>query len=253
MNEQFWWYVARAGGLVSWWLISASVLWGLLLSTRITRGKPTAPWLLDLHRFLGGLALTFTSVHVVALVADTYAHFGAADILVPFASDWRPGAVAWGVVAFYVLIAVEVTSLLMRRIPKRWWRRIHMTSFGLFVVTGLHGFTAGSEAGNGAVQLTALATAVALVFLLVYRALGPRKPDPRPVERARAGQRQAPDPGADNGVQVELGDGDDRQRVHDRPLRRSVDVGSTGGVGLGPRQPQLLVDGGEGEAGQVVG
>ena len=42
----------------------------------------------------GGLAIAATGLHATALVADTYVHFGAADVLVPFASSWRPLAVA---------------------------------------------------------------------------------------------------------------------------------------------------------------
>jgi len=33
-------------------------------------------------------------------------HFGPAQLLIPLASAWRPGAVAWGIVAFYLLVAV---------------------------------------------------------------------------------------------------------------------------------------------------
>ena len=58
MSAQLWWYTARAGGLVAWALATASVVWGLLLSGRITR-KPKPAWVLDLHRFLGALTVVF--------------------------------------------------------------------------------------------------------------------------------------------------------------------------------------------------
>ena len=90
MNQQLWWYVARSGGIVAWALLAASVLWGLFPSTKVLRGKPRPNWILDLHRFLGGLALIFTGVHVVALILDSYVHFGLTEILVPFASAWHP-------------------------------------------------------------------------------------------------------------------------------------------------------------------
>ncbi len=48
------------------------------------------------------------------------------DALIPFASNWRPAAVVGGVVGLYLLVAVEVTSLLMRKLPRRWWHRIHL-------------------------------------------------------------------------------------------------------------------------------
>jgi len=116
MSGTFPWYVARAAGLVSWALLAAATLWGLALSTRALGDRPRANWLLDLHRWLGGTALAFTGVHVVALLADQYVHFGVAEILVPFTSSWHPVAVAWGVVAAYLLLAVELTSLARNRL-----------------------------------------------------------------------------------------------------------------------------------------
>ena len=64
---------------------------------------PRPNWLLDMHRWLGGTALAFTGVHVVALLADQYMHFGLSSILIPLASKWHPVAVAWGIVAAYLL------------------------------------------------------------------------------------------------------------------------------------------------------
>ncbi len=171
MNDKLWWYVARSGGLAAWWLLAAAVLWGLTLSTRVAAGKVTPAWLLDLHRFLGGLALSFTGVHVLALVADSWADFGPAEVLIPLASRWRPLPVALGVVGLYLLVAVEVTSLLRSRLPKRLWRAVHSTSFALFLLTTAHALTAGSEAGNGAVRISAVAMLAAFTFLVVYRAV----------------------------------------------------------------------------------
>src|SRR4029078_10244831 len=89
-----------------------------------------------------GVALIFTGVHVAALLADQYVHFGLAGVLVPFASKWHPGSVAWGVVAFYLLLAVELTSLARARLSKKIWRRVHFASFALFIVSTIHGLTA---------------------------------------------------------------------------------------------------------------
>ena len=125
MSGQLPWYVARASGLVGWALLAAATLWGLALSTKIFGKRPRPNWILDLHRMLGALALVFTGVHVSAILADQYVHFGLVDVLVPFASKWRAGAVAWGVVGMYLLVAVELTSLLRARIPKTLWRRVH--------------------------------------------------------------------------------------------------------------------------------
>ena len=66
MTSQLTWYAARAAGIVAWALAAGSVVWGLALSTRATGRKPRPAWLFDLHRFLGGLALVFTAIHVIA-------------------------------------------------------------------------------------------------------------------------------------------------------------------------------------------
>ncbi|MBK9180689.1 MAG: ferric reductase-like transmembrane domain-containing protein [Acidimicrobiales bacterium] len=173
MSQQFWWYVARASGIVAWALAAASVLWGLALSTRALGSKPRAPWLLDLHRFLGGLTVAFVGVHLVGLAADSYTHWGLADLFVPLASAWKPVAVAWGIVAFYLLVAVEVTSLLMKRLPRRVWHGVHLLSYGVYVLGTVHLFTAGTDRANPILQWSALASAAAVVFFTVYRVVGP--------------------------------------------------------------------------------
>jgi hypothetical protein len=203
MNPQVWWYVTRASGLVSWGLVSASVVWGLAVSTRVMAGRPTPAWLLDLHRFLGGLALTFTGIHLASLVADGYTDFGVLDLLVPLRSTWRPVAVAWGVVALYLLLAIELTSLAQRKLPRRLWRRVHATSFVLFVLATIHGFVAGSEAGNPVMRWSALGLMTVVLFLLLYRSLVPRTA----AASARAGQR----PGA---ARDASGAGERRPRQH---------------------------------------
>jgi DMSO/TMAO reductase YedYZ heme-binding membrane subunit len=184
MNNQVWWYTARAGGLVSWGLATASVIWGLLLSGRLGR-KPKPAWVLDLHRFLGGLTVVFVGVHMLGLWLDSFVQFGPAELFVPFASAWKPGPVAWGIVAMYLLVAIEVTSLLQRRIPRRVWHAIHLTSFGLFGFATIHALTAGTDATTTPVRVFALISTVVVVNLTVFRVLSRRAG--RAPARGRAG------------------------------------------------------------------
>jgi DMSO/TMAO reductase YedYZ heme-binding membrane subunit len=180
MTPEIWWYLARATGLVAWALAVGSLLVGLALATRAMGPQPKGPWLLSLHRWLGGLAVLFTAAHVASLIADSFVTFDAVDVLVPFAASWKPGAVAWGVAAFWLMLAIEVTSLLMRRIPKRIWRAVHLSSYGLAVLATVHGVTAGTDAGNPAVAWVVLGTIAAASFFVAYRRfMPPRKPLPR--------------------------------------------------------------------------
>lgn len=229
MSPQLTWYVARGAGVVAWALAAAAVVWGLALSTRVAGRRPSPAWLADLHRFLGGLAVTFTGVHVAALLLDDWVRFTIADMLIPFVSQWRPAAVAWGVVAAYLLVAIEVTSLLRRRLPVRWWRAVHLTSFGLFVAATAHVVMAGTDAGSWWLRTLVITAVGAVVFLTVVRILSPRPARRRAASRSRPtvpAARGAPvrSPGrSDDAV------GDARERVtrihaHDRRVAQGVDL-----------------------------
>lgn len=170
------WEAARAGGLVAWGLSTASVTWGLALSTRLLRRRPWPSWLLDLHRFLGALAVVFTLVHVLAVLVDGATDFGVADILVPFSASWHPVAVAWGIVAFYLLLAVELTSLARRWIGRTWWRRVHLASFGVFGLGTIHALTAGTDTTSRLVFAAIVAGSMPLLALAALRLDGLAQP-----------------------------------------------------------------------------
>jgi hypothetical protein len=174
VTNQLPWYVARAGGLVAWATCTASIVWGLLLSTRLVRRRGVPAWLLDLHRFLGVLTLVFTGVHLAGLWFDSYVYFGPKQLFVPMASTWRPGAVAWGIVALYLLLAIQISSWLMRKLPRRVWHTIHLSSFALFVGATVHAVTAGADARNLVVDWVAIVGGALVTFLVLVRVLSPR-------------------------------------------------------------------------------
>jgi len=173
LDSKLWWYVARASGVVAWALVVASVVWGLWVAGRFTKKLPPPAWVLDLHRFLGGLTVTFVAVHIGALVADSYVHFGWSELFVPLASKWRPWPVAFGIVALYLVLAVEITSLLMRRLPRRLWRFVHMGSFLLAFMGTVHGLTAGADAANPALRWGVIAATAVVAGTITVRVLLP--------------------------------------------------------------------------------
>jgi predicted ferric reductase len=192
VTNQVFWYTARASGLVSWALLSASMLWGLVLSTKLRPPRIRPNWTLDLHRYLGGLAVIFVGVHVAALMFDTYVGFGLTQVLVPLASHWKPAAVAWGVTGLYLLLAVELSSLVRTRLPNRLWRRLHFLAFPLYVVATLHMLTAGSDARTALALVAVAAVGVTIGALTAVRwgkmaAVVPAGPQTSRSERQRVG------------------------------------------------------------------
>jgi sulfoxide reductase heme-binding subunit YedZ len=191
MNVHIWWYLSRASGIVAWLTLTLSVLWGIILSTDLFPRRRRPAWLLDLHRWLGAMTLCFVAIHLGTLVADSYTHFAARELLIPFASAWRPTAVALGVFAVYLLVAVELTALAMKRLSKRWWRDVHIASYGVFWLTSIHAALSGTDSGQQLYTITALVAMAAIVFAVCYRILSrdlpkrrAKRAPPRPAQRA---------------------------------------------------------------------
>ena len=171
MNQQIWWYVARGSGIVAWGIMALGMFWGLALSSRFLGKRPKPNWMLDMHRFLGGLSVVFIGTHIASLVLDSYVSFGWLDILVPGATTYHTLAVAWGVIAMYLALAVEVTSLLRKRLSKRAWRRTHYLSFPLFALSTIHLLAVGTDSAAPLLRWTVLATVATIVVATAIRIL----------------------------------------------------------------------------------
>jgi methionine sulfoxide reductase heme-binding subunit len=196
MNPQIWWFISRASGIVAWLLITAAVLWGILLSTNLFARHRRPAWILDVHRGLGALSVIMLATHLGALVADSYVHFEIVDILVPFASDWNSWQVALGVVAMWGVVVVEATSLALKHLPRVLWRGVHFTSYVTFLLASLHGTFAGTDATNKLYVTTSIVTTLALTAALSYRIAArqanrkivpPTPSDSAPTPRSRIG------------------------------------------------------------------
>jgi DMSO/TMAO reductase YedYZ heme-binding membrane subunit len=185
MTEQFWWFLTRSSGLVAWALLMASMVWGVLLATRVLKPHDKPGWLLDLHRWLGALTVVFVGVHLLALVLDDYVTFGWSDLLIPFASGYARFAVGLGVIALYLLIAVQVSSLAMRRIPTRYWRWLHLTSYALVLMTSWHAVLVGTDVGRMPYSIVAVLLSCLPILALVVRLASP------PSRGARGPRRSA--------------------------------------------------------------
>lgn len=172
MSEHIWWYLSRSTGMVAAVLLISSLILGMLMSTRLLRSVDRPAWLLAMHRWTSGLAVSATAGHVVALIADGYVDFGAADVLVPFASEWKPTAVALGVLSMYLLVAVQVTSLMMKRLPRRLWRAVHLTSYGSAWLAVIHAGLAGTDTSNRLYRVVSLVVILAATSIAVVRVSG---------------------------------------------------------------------------------
>jgi len=139
------WYLTRATGLVALVLLTASMALGLLSSVRYQR--PALPRFVTagLHQNSSLLALAFTGIHVVTTLADSYAPVRVQDVVIPFISAYRPLWLGLGAIAFDLMLALTVTSLVRTRLSYRSWRLVHWGSYLAWPVAVLHGLGTGSD------------------------------------------------------------------------------------------------------------
>jgi DMSO/TMAO reductase YedYZ heme-binding membrane subunit len=135
----------------------------------------------------------FVVVHLIGLAYDPWAAFGLDELLVPMASSWKPAAVAWGIVAFYLLLAIEGTSLIRSRLPVKLWRGVHLTSYAMYAMATVHLLLAGTDRYHPVLRIAVVVSIGAVVFFTMYRLIGPGR---AASVKSRAGAAATRSPGS---------------------------------------------------------
>jgi len=158
------WYLSRGTGAVALLLLTASVVLGIL-DQRRWRPRGTPRFVLDaLHRNVSLLVLVFLALHITSSVLDPFAPIRLVDAFVPFVSAYRPFWLGLGALAFDLLLAVAITSMLRGYLGHRFWRAVHWLAYLIWPVALVHGLTTGTDAK--AVWLLGLSAACAAAVLL---------------------------------------------------------------------------------------
>lgn len=176
------WLAIRGSGLVAFALLSASVIWGLLVSTKLLGKLAKLKALTWFHESLGISALIATGIHMFALSIHDFLPFTWGEILIPGRAAWKTLPVALGVVAFYTLVVVIGSFYIKKHIGQKVWRGIHFASFGLFISALLHGILAGTDTSSPWVIGLYFVAAAAVFGLLAHRMTPPDAGD-TPVEQ----------------------------------------------------------------------
>lgn len=115
------------------------------------------------------MALILGAFHGVILLGDTYMNFSLLDILIPFKSPYQPFWVGLGILSLYLMAILVVSFSFQRRIGYRAWKLLHLTSFGVWIMTSLHGIFSGSDSSSLLVKLMYTVAIVSVGYLLTYR------------------------------------------------------------------------------------
>jgi sulfoxide reductase heme-binding subunit YedZ len=183
--DHAWWLASRASGIVALLLVTASVLLGLGMATRMLRRRGITPMLAPIHEQLSLAGLVAIAVHGITLLGDPWLHPGFAGIAVPFALPYRATYTAIGVIGGYLAALLGLSFYLRHRIGAKRWRVMHRLTSLVYVMAMVHTIGAGTDAGTRWLRLTLILSGAPVLFLLLVRLL-PERRAPAPVHRAPA-------------------------------------------------------------------
>lgn len=139
------WYTTRATGVVALLLLTATVALGVAGTARLETQSMPRVVRSGLHRNVSLLAVAFVATHVLTSIIDPYAGIGFASAVVPFTSPYRPLWVSLGAIAFDMMLAIVISSLIRRRLPYRAWRAVHWLAYACWPVALWHGLGSGTD------------------------------------------------------------------------------------------------------------
>ncbi len=163
------WLFERLFAWMAYLAMAGSVVYGLLLSTKLLDAIAHRPVSFALHQDLAAIGVGLAGIHGMLLGLDTSVPFSLSEILVPGLAPHAPLAVAAGQVALYIAIVVVGSFYVRRVIGQRAWRTLHYLTFLAFLGATVHGIGAGTDTGSAWAQWIYLGAGTMVWFLLVYR------------------------------------------------------------------------------------
>lgn len=164
------WHITRAAGLTAYLLLFMITVCGLLLSMHKVPAK-YRPSVVNIHRTAAFACLLSAVVHVVALLLNHHVPFSFADVLLPFWKEDTAGETATGVLAFYAMLLVTITSVsaIMKLLGSKLWRFAHYLAFPCFWFSLYHGLKLGTDSDSPLVTLLYAVTSGIVIMLTWLR------------------------------------------------------------------------------------
>jgi hypothetical protein len=168
------WYTARGAGLSALVLLSVATALGAYTTAAGRRAVSRRTVLQYVHRAAGGLGVGVLVLHVLTIVADSYAHVGVTGALVPFTSSFRATWVGLGTIAAYLLLLVAVLGYARGRLAATArgaavWRTLHGIGYLAWGLGMLHGLKSGTDTGVAWVSALYLGCAALVATAVAFR------------------------------------------------------------------------------------
>lgn len=164
-------------------LLSAVVVLGILSVLRVQSTGWPRFLTVGLHRNLALMTLVFLALHIVTAVVDPFTHLGWLAAVVPFSSYYRTFWLGLGTIAFELLLAVVLTSLVRGLIGQVAWRLVHWLTYACWPFAVLHGVGTGTDAWSAWLFALQAICVVAVLAAVAYRLMAGSR-DPLAQERS---------------------------------------------------------------------
>ncbi|MFN8639293.1 MAG: ferric reductase-like transmembrane domain-containing protein [Dehalococcoidia bacterium] len=235
------WWAGRATGFGAYAALAASMVFGLMVSSRGLDGAVNRKTVTDYHQQWTLAALVLTVIHTLVIVTDKYVDISVIGSLVPGRSAHMTGAVALGTFALWGMIIIVLSSWARSLLSYEAWRAIHASATAVILLALAHGFIAGSDSKYELVRVLYAGSGAAIfgatIFRLAYEFRRPRAPGTArptaPTAPAAAGARRStpaaaappshePQPAEDGSILLDLATARrERAGVDESPLPRA--------------------------------
>jgi sulfoxide reductase heme-binding subunit YedZ len=164
VGPHLFWITSRAAGIAALILSSAAVCIGLMMGSRLVKGK--GPDLRVTHEALSLATLAALLVHGLALLGDNFIHLSLGGIAVPFLSSYKTFWTSTGIVAFWGLALLGLSYYARSWIGVQRWRVLHRFTALAWVLGVVHSLGEGTDAGQTwFLVMTAIVVAPPLLLL----------------------------------------------------------------------------------------
>lgn len=174
--DQFFWMLARVGGLGSYAALAVALVTGIALRTAVLDWLGSNRALRSLHEYTTVLWVPLAVVHLGALLLDRTSRIGWIDLVLPFHSSYGTLGIGLGTLAVDLLLVVTVTAYLKRRMPSELWKWLHRLAYVAFALTFLHAVLSGTDFSDPIVSAITWSAATMLLVLGLMRAFWGRLP-----------------------------------------------------------------------------
>lgn len=142
------WYISRASGLISFYLLYLSIFFGLILRMDFFKKIFSSAFSFKAHSLFSINALLFALLHGIILIFDKTFKFDIASVFLLSRSPYEKEFVNLGIISMYLMIILIATSYLRKFISYKIWRSIHFLNVALYIIAIMHALNLGTDLKN---------------------------------------------------------------------------------------------------------